>query len=121
MLDCQNPCLEANYPAWSPDGRSLAFTTFDGKGENTVNIRIDVLDLATRKIRTITRAAGTDNVTEPRWSPDGRTLVFEVQHYTNAGPTGKVTETAIATVPVTDHVATATVITPWSMCASYPD
>jgi Tol biopolymer transport system component len=121
VLDCELPCIEANYPAWSPDGRNLAFTTFDLKGQDTVNIRIAVLDLQTHHIRTITRASGTDNVTEPRWSPDGRTLVFEVQHYTNAGPTGKITGTAIATVPVTGHVATATVITPWSRCASYPD
>jgi len=121
VLDCQAPCLEANYPAWSPNGRSLAFTTFDLKGQDTVNIRIDVLDLATHHVRTITRAAGTDNVTRPRWSPDGRTLVLEVQHWSNAGPTGKLTGTAIATVSVTDHVATATVITPWSMWATYPD
>jgi Tol biopolymer transport system component len=121
VLDCQHPCLEANFPAWSPDGRSLAFTTFDGKGEDTVNIRIDVFDLATRKIRTITRAAGTDNVTSPRWSRDGKTLVIEVQHYSDAGPNGKITGTAIATVPVTDHVAAATVITPWNLSATYPD
>jgi Tol biopolymer transport system component len=121
VLDCQSPCIEANFPAWSPDGRSLAFSTFDLKGQDTVNIRIEVLDLATNQIRTITRASGTDNVTEPRWSPDGRTLVFEVQHWSNASPTGKLTGTAIATVPVTDHVATSTVITPWSLSATYPD
>ena len=25
VLDCELPCIEANYPAWSPDGRSRAF------------------------------------------------------------------------------------------------
>ena len=93
----------------------------DLKGEDTGNIGIAVLDLRPRRIRTITRAKGTDNETEPRWSPDGRTLVFEVQHCTNAGPDGKITGTALATVPVTDHVAASTTVTPWSMCASYPD
>jgi Tol biopolymer transport system component len=121
VLDCELPCAEADDPAWSPDGRTLAFAVFDAKGDFNVNTRIAVLDLQTRRIRTITRAAGTDNLTGPRWSPDGRTLVFEVQHYTNLGLTGTITGTAIATVPVTDHVVAARVITPWSRCASYPD
>jgi Tol biopolymer transport system component len=121
VLDCELPCLEADDPAWSPDGRTLAFAMMDAKGDVNVNIRIAVLDLQTRRVRTIARAAGTDNVQGPRWSPDGRTLVFEVQHYTNQGPTGTITGTAVATVPVTDHVAAATVITPKGMWATYPD
>ncbi|HEY5136646.1 MAG TPA: hypothetical protein VIJ41_12705 [Candidatus Nanopelagicales bacterium] len=121
VFDCELPCAEADDPAWSPDGRTLAFAVFDAKGDFNVNTRIAVLDLQTRRIRTITRAAGTDNLTGPRWSPDGRTLVFDVQHYTNLGPTGTITGTAIATVPVTDHVAAARVITPWSLGATYPD
>jgi Tol biopolymer transport system component len=47
--------------------------------------------------------------------------VFEVVHWSNAGPTGKLIGTAIATAPVIDHVSAATVITPWSMWATYPD
>ena len=121
VFDCELPCAEADDPAWSPDGQSLAFDVFDAKGDFNVNIRIVVLDLETHRLRTITRASGNDNITQPRWSPDGRTLAFEVQHVTDESLTGKVTATAIATVPVTDHAATATVITPWSMCASYPD
>ena len=56
-------------PAWSPDGRSLAFTTSrDGNPE------IYVMDLQTKVVQRITRHHGID--TEPAWSPNGQQLVF---------------------------------------------
>jgi len=121
LFDCELPCKAASDPAWSPDGQSLAFDVGDTKDDVDVNIRIAVLDLRTRAVRTVFVAAGTDELLRPRWSPDGRTIVFETQRWTDGSSTGTLLGTAIATVPATGRATRQTVITPWSMCASYPD
>ncbi len=67
------PIGESNMawnPAWSPDGNSIAFVDDD--------VRIRVLDLGTKKIRTVD--TGGMNIdrgrTEPAWSPDSRYLAY---------------------------------------------
>jgi TolB protein len=56
-------------PAWSPDGRRLAFVSYrDGDAE------IYVADARGRILRQVTRNAAED--LQPAWSPDGRRLAF---------------------------------------------
>ena len=58
---------ENRAPAWSPDGRSIAFdSTRTGRRE------IYVLDVAACVARQVTSTGGHS----PDWSPDGRRLVF---------------------------------------------
>lgn len=77
IVDCVDPCLWADEPAWSPDDRVVAFsraTIEDGKLRST----LELLDLGTGEIAAgVTMPAG-DVVLAPRWSPDGRRLVVEV-------------------------------------------
>ena len=53
-------------PAWSPDGKKLAFGRFGTQAGG-----IHVVDLATRQISVI---PGSENLYSPRWSPDGQYL-----------------------------------------------
>ncbi len=57
-------------PSFSPDGRKLALTLSSEAG----NPDIYVLDIATRRLRRITRNPFID--TEPTWHPDGDRLYF---------------------------------------------
>ncbi|MGH7167127.1 MAG: Tol-Pal system beta propeller repeat protein TolB [Nitrospiraceae bacterium] len=57
-------------PQWSPDRRSLVFTAY----RNRRNQTIEVIELATGKRRTLVALAGL-NIT-PALSPDGRYLAF---------------------------------------------
>jgi Tol biopolymer transport system component len=57
-------------PAWSPDGRQIAFVSYrDGNSE------IYLLDLRTGQLRNLTNHPGVD--ISPVWSPDGSQLAFE--------------------------------------------
>lgn len=57
-------------PAWSPDGKRIAFVQGDRRG----NTDIMVLDLATGHARRLTDGSGIN--TEPSWNPDGTQLAF---------------------------------------------
>ncbi|MBP1772820.1 MAG: tolB [Holophagaceae bacterium] len=57
-------------PAWSPDGKRLAFVQGDRRG----NSDIMVLDLATGRARRLTDGNGIN--TEPSWNPAGTQLAF---------------------------------------------
>jgi Tol biopolymer transport system component len=121
ILDCSLPCIEADYPSWSPDGRQLAFEAFDGRGDENANARLAILDVASGKARTVfTAARAGDIVRTPRWSPDGRRLVFEIQHLSNAGPSGKLvgTEIDVTAASPPGHVRR---LTRRGMFATYPD
>lgn len=62
----------AGSPAFSPDGRALAFTASDAGTEN-----IYVHDLATNSTRPLTRFDGDVQVSSLRWHPEGEELLFD--------------------------------------------
>ncbi len=68
-------------PLYSPDGRSIAFISQETPGYESDLRRLAVLDRASGQVRYFTgRDDFNDWVDDVRWSPDGRTLVFQVQH-----------------------------------------
>ncbi len=68
QLSKNGETLNAMHPAWSPDGRTLAFCA-DPSGW----YQLALYDVASRDIRWLSGSDGED--TNPAWSPDGRELV----------------------------------------------
>lgn len=65
-----------DYPAWSPDGKSIVFIhTDDYNGETPVNSQVWVMDADGGNQRAITTGA-TPKDQVPSWSPDGKFIVF---------------------------------------------
>ncbi len=61
-------------PAWSPDGRQIAFSSYR---EGVENFEIFVMASDGSGLRQLTNAGDGYVSQAPSWSPDGRTIVFE--------------------------------------------
>lgn len=78
-------CLGLWEPAWSPDGSKLAVTSFIGPFINgaPATSGIAVVDVTSKRVESIVEMPMTDGqVHFPRWSPDGRRLVFWLENPT---------------------------------------
>ncbi len=62
-------------PAWSPDGRRIAFTS----GDNSVGYNIFVIDADGANMSQLTQHGGVWEL--PAWSPDGTQIAFHAQGY----------------------------------------
>jgi Tol biopolymer transport system component len=118
---CDLPCLQTAYPAWSPDGAKLALIAYDVQADNTWGpSRLQVLDVATGERRTI--AASKDGLTgyyTPRWSPDGVSIVFTIETYSDATEVDT-TSSAVAVVPA-DGSTAPEVVTDLELFGAEPD
>lgn len=68
-------------PAWSPDGKRLAFTGYEGEDPMKGKPTLEIVDVATRKSVIWADPVGLEAQGNPTvsWSPDGR-LVHYVRH-----------------------------------------
>lgn len=80
---CARPCYSIQDAAWSPDGRSIAFTAAETEdGGTTSRSAVLRLDLATQTVTTV--YADTSHrvwLFSPRWSPDGTRLVVDEETF----------------------------------------
>jgi Tol biopolymer transport system component len=125
VVPCSAPCMIVDMPAWSPDGTKLAYGRWFGPWppDRVDATSLEILDLTTGETRIVlqsTAPAGgnPEFFHNPRWSPDGRSLVLAIVDADEEALTGS----AIAVVDVSGvGLATARRITEPAMFGSYPD
>lgn len=66
----QTPGVHESYPAWSPDGKTVAYFS-DASGEHALHLR----SVAQNEVREIA-LEGTGFYAYPHWSPDSKQLAF---------------------------------------------
>jgi Tol biopolymer transport system component len=120
--DCAISCGEVALPAWSPDGSKIAFVRFQLGASGLEAAVIEVQDVASGDRRVVFTAPSKTALNYPRWSSDGRSIVFEMTRYPDTQiNSGTATGSAIAVIDVTGEGAKPVVLTDWSMYATYPD
>jgi Tol biopolymer transport system component len=62
-----------NRPAWSPDGKHIAFARWSGPGEIAW---ADIWVMDADGTNAVRLTSGDVNYTDPDWSPDGKKIVF---------------------------------------------
>ncbi len=63
-------------PSWSPDGSKIIFTHIVTPSDSGIpDTEIDVMNADGSDVKMILASSGTFNI-EPRWSPDGKKIVF---------------------------------------------
>jgi TolB protein len=104
-------CDEDFGPAFSPNGRDVAFLSFDGKKGEIVIVASDG-----RNRRVVVPASPRAQFMDPEFSPDGKRVVFE-QH--NLGRSKPRDGQALFAVNLDGSGRSR--ITPWSLSAGDPD
>ena len=112
-------CTEAVNPAWSPDGRSVAYVAPQHGGGIFVRSALMVIDVASG---TMTEVYGTDQATlgRPTWSPDSQSIALEISHYAGSVEVSALKDTVIAVIDLTASVHTPRTLTDPALQGGYP-
>ena len=78
LIDISRHIADDDNPAWSPDGKHIAFSS-----DRSGNYEIYVVDIDGTNLRNLTRNAKHDFT--PAWSPDGKQIAFGSNRDGNAG------------------------------------
>jgi TolB protein len=74
VVRTQGPLSHEEWPAWSPDGKQIAFTSTRPGNQEIMLAQADG-----SQVRAITSHSGTD--AHPCWSPDGRQIAFATDRW----------------------------------------
>lgn len=122
LVDCVAPCRDADSPAWSPDGLWIAFIRIDNVDGHNPGSKLQVIAVGTGETTTVAATRGAEYAGEPRWSPDGRSLVATIVRYVDDGnDTQTVTGSAITVVGLDDVTPDFRPITTFESLSGYPD
>jgi Tol biopolymer transport system component len=95
LFECADPCIGDDEPAYSPDGRKVAFVRALGPFVGIVpkDCGLWIGDRATKKVKQVTSNSKPpcDREYMPRWAPDGSRLVY----WRQPDESGQTTTTAV--------------------------
>lgn len=115
---CPNgECIEAVNPAWSHDGSKVAYIAPRHNTGAFKDTSLMVIDVATGAM-TVVYTTSEAGLARPTWSPDGRSIAFEIDHYVGAVESSDIKDTVIAVVDVAGGAPR--IITEPSLLAGYP-
>jgi Tol biopolymer transport system component len=119
LVTCDDACFGSDFPAWSPDGTSLVYTSYlsplaDDLPPSGSTLR--VIEVATGMETVVASSDVGDILDNARWSPNGDRLVFQIDRFDSEG-----TEVAMMIATVPSSGGQITPLTDPAMFAGYPD
>ena len=111
----------AEWPAWSRDGVRCCSCAGTTTTAEWTAAGCSSLTWETGSVTTLAATTGADYLLYPRWSPDGRSVVAEIDTYTDISDAAALVSTGIAVVDLTTTPATITKLTGPDVWAEYPD
>lgn len=126
VVACDAGCDFLDNPAWSPDGTQMAYVRFASAEGRFTGSTIEVIDLETGSHRSVAEGTAPEFLVGPRWSPDGGSLVVEIDRYPDepllVDHGYPVVGNAIAVVDISGPgPGTLRRLTDWALFATYPD
>ncbi len=115
--NCQQPCTYAEEPAWSPDGKRIAYWT---NGDDQPQV-IRVADAKTGKTLLTIPAPDLVGPITPRWSPDGRYVAVHCEIVEQSGNDYATVDGRIGLIDLEAKKPSITFITGPGLMATYPD
>ena len=118
LFECVGSCLGDDEPAYSPDGRTVAFVRAFGPltEAGPADCSLWLGDVATKRIRRLTNNHSCDREIMPRWSPDGTRLTYFRERY---DPATDETDTAVFALRIATRQETR--LTSWADDFGEPD
>lgn len=120
LADCQVPCSTFDGPAWSPDGRSVAYFRYDAPDGHFPGSTVEILDLETGLVTSVAPTTTPEFIGDVRWSPDARRLVVGIQTYIDPDHSNDISASRLAIVDLNGDPQVVTPIDSVGF-ATYPD
>jgi Tol biopolymer transport system component len=125
VAKCDFEVCDHEFPSWSPDGKFLAVAASLGKHISQLartGVGIGIIDIQTQKVQYILKHPSRQWQPQlPRWSPDGRKLVFYGWRGPKDHPFEESPDAEAAVFTVNVDGSGLKQLTPWTMRCGDPD
>jgi Tol biopolymer transport system component len=120
LLECAAPCIYYDDPAWSPDGTKVLYSRMSIVDGNTA-AAIETVDIADGTVTELLAADAEHFFAGTRYSPDGKSVVFEHVHKTGPSLDDEVDGVALSVFDIASPATTVTALTDPGVFAATAD